>query len=42
MSIGGRGAPTLADGDGFVDEFPTLKLRDVSRLDDGVVLAYDA
>ena len=42
MIIGGRGAPTLADGDGFVDEFPTLKLRDVSRLDDGVVLAYDA
>jgi len=42
MIIGGRGAPTLADGDGFVDEFPTLELRDVSRLDDGVVLAYDA
>ena len=41
MIIGGRGAPTLADGDGFVDEFPTLELRDVARLDDGVVLSYD-
>jgi 2,5-diamino-6-(ribosylamino)-4(3H)-pyrimidinone 5'-phosphate reductase len=41
MVVGGRNAPTLADGDGFVDEFPRLSLRDVERLDDGVVLAYD-
>ena len=39
--IGGREAPTLADGDGFVDEFPQLDLTDVERLDDGVVLYWD-
>lgn len=39
--IGGRTAPTLADGDGFVEEFPALSLRSVDRLDDGVVLEYD-
>ena len=41
--IGGRDAPTLADGAGFVDEddFPELDLRSVDRVDDGVVLAYD-
>ncbi len=38
--IGGRDAPTLADGDGFVSEFPSLNLTDVERLDDGVVLKY--
>jgi 2,5-diamino-6-(ribosylamino)-4(3H)-pyrimidinone 5'-phosphate reductase len=41
MVVGGRDAPTLADGDGFVDEFPRLSLRDVERLDDGIVLGYD-
>ncbi|RDI70614.1 2,5-diamino-6-(ribosylamino)-4(3H)-pyrimidinone 5'-phosphate reductase [Halopelagius longus] len=39
--IGGRDAPTLADGEGFVEEFPTLSLREVERLDDGVLLSYD-
>ena len=41
--IGGRDAPTLADGEGFVDpdDFPELDLRSVDRVDDGVVLAYD-
>ncbi len=39
--IGGRDAPTLADGDGFVDEFPELTLSDVERLDSGVVLSWD-
>ena len=38
--MGGRDAPTLADGAGFTEAFPTLDLRDVSRLDDGVVLSY--
>ncbi|NHN59258.1 MULTISPECIES: 2,5-diamino-6-(ribosylamino)-4(3H)-pyrimidinone 5'-phosphate reductase [Halorussus] len=38
--IGGRDAPTLADGDGFVAEFPDLDLRDVERVDDGVLLRY--
>jgi 2,5-diamino-6-(ribosylamino)-4(3H)-pyrimidinone 5'-phosphate reductase len=39
--IGGRDAPTLADGDGFVDDFPELDLVGVERVDDGVLLEYD-
>ncbi|SEV88041.1 2,5-diamino-6-(ribosylamino)-4(3H)-pyrimidinone 5'-phosphate reductase [Halobacterium jilantaiense] len=39
--IGGRDAPTLADGDGFVDDFPELDLAGVERVDDGVLLTYD-
>ena len=39
--IGGRDAPTLADGDGFVDEFPALRLAEVRRIDDGVLLVYE-
>jgi len=41
--IGGRDAPTLADGEGFTDpdSFPELSLTDVDQLDDGVVLGYD-
>ena len=38
--IGGREAPTLADGEGFVADFPELSLEDVARLDDGVVLRW--
>lgn len=41
LIIGGRDAPTLADGTGFVEDFPQLTLEDVTRLDDGVVLTYD-
>ncbi|AKH98131.1 2,5-diamino-6-(ribosylamino)-4(3H)-pyrimidinone 5'-phosphate reductase [Halanaeroarchaeum sulfurireducens] len=41
MIVGGRGAPTLADGDGFVGAFPDLSLESVERLDDGVLLEYD-
>jgi 2,5-diamino-6-(ribosylamino)-4(3H)-pyrimidinone 5'-phosphate reductase len=41
LVVGGRDAPTLVDGEGFVDAFPRLDLRDVERLDDGVVLRYD-
>ncbi|MFB6177966.1 MAG: dihydrofolate reductase family protein, partial [Halobaculum sp.] len=43
MVVGGRDAPTLADGEGFVDpdEFPELSLTDVRRIDDGVLLSYD-
>jgi 2,5-diamino-6-(ribosylamino)-4(3H)-pyrimidinone 5'-phosphate reductase len=41
LVIGGRDAPTLADGDGFVEKFPELDLTAVERLDDGVVLSYD-
>ncbi|EMA45400.1 2,5-diamino-6-(ribosylamino)-4(3H)-pyrimidinone 5'-phosphate reductase [Halococcus saccharolyticus] len=40
LIIGGRDAPTLADGEGFVEAFPELTLADVERLDDGVVLSY--
>ena len=38
--IGGREAPTLADGEGFVADFPELALEDVERLDGGVVLQW--
>jgi 2,5-diamino-6-(ribosylamino)-4(3H)-pyrimidinone 5'-phosphate reductase len=41
LVVGGRDAPTLVDGEGFVDDFPALALRTVERLDDGVVLTYD-
>ena len=40
LLVGGRDAPTLADGEGFVEAFPELTLADVERLDDGVVLSY--
>ncbi|MBV0903389.1 2,5-diamino-6-(ribosylamino)-4(3H)-pyrimidinone 5'-phosphate reductase [Haloarcula salina] len=40
--IGGRDAPTLADGDGFVEDFPELELAGVERVDDGVVLHWTA
>ncbi|MFH5799088.1 2,5-diamino-6-(ribosylamino)-4(3H)-pyrimidinone 5'-phosphate reductase [Haladaptatus sp. CMAA 1911] len=42
MVIGGREAPTLADGDGFVERtsFPDLELDSVERVDDGVLLRY--
>ena len=42
LVIGGREAPTLADGEGFVDGFPRLELVDVARVDDGVLLSYEA
>jgi 2,5-diamino-6-(ribosylamino)-4(3H)-pyrimidinone 5'-phosphate reductase len=41
LVIGGRDAPTLADGEGFVEDFPELTLTGVDRLDDGVVLSYE-
>ena len=41
LVVGGREAPTLADGEGFVEEFPRPTLTDVRRLDDGVVLEYE-
>jgi len=40
LIVGGRDAPTLADGDGFVESFPELSLEDVTRIDDGVLLEY--
>jgi 2,5-diamino-6-(ribosylamino)-4(3H)-pyrimidinone 5'-phosphate reductase len=41
LVIGGRDAPTLADGEGFVEGFPRLELTGVERVDDGVVLSYE-
>jgi 2,5-diamino-6-(ribosylamino)-4(3H)-pyrimidinone 5'-phosphate reductase len=38
--IGGRDAPTLADGDGFTENFPALSLDSVERLDEGVLLHW--
>jgi 2,5-diamino-6-(ribosylamino)-4(3H)-pyrimidinone 5'-phosphate reductase len=40
LVVGGRNAPTLADGEGFADGFPRLDLVGVDRVDDGVVLQY--
>jgi 2,5-diamino-6-(ribosylamino)-4(3H)-pyrimidinone 5'-phosphate reductase len=40
LIVGGRDAPTLADGDGFVESFPDLSLEDIRRTDDGVLLEY--
>lgn len=40
MVIGGREAPTLADGKGFTENYPTLDLQAVERIDDGVLLEY--
>ena len=40
MLIGGENAPTLVDGPGFKDNFPRLTLRDVQRLDEGVLLKW--
>lgn len=39
--IGGRDAPTLVDGVGFVDRFPALSLESVERIDTGVLCRYD-
>jgi len=38
--IGGRDAPTLVDGEGFIKEFPQLALLSVERIDDGVLLQW--
>ncbi|WP_136687803.1 2,5-diamino-6-(ribosylamino)-4(3H)-pyrimidinone 5'-phosphate reductase [Halorhabdus amylolytica] len=40
LVIGGRDAPTLANGEGFLDDFPELDLQDVERLDDGVLMRW--
>lgn len=43
MVIGGRDAPTLADGAGFEtpDRFPSLALQDIEQLDEGVLLQWE-
>jgi 2,5-diamino-6-(ribosylamino)-4(3H)-pyrimidinone 5'-phosphate reductase len=40
MLIGGENAPTLVDGPGFKEHFPRLTLRDVQRLDEGVLIKW--
>jgi len=42
MVIGGKSAPTPADGEGFIreDEFPRLTLFSVERMDQGVLLHW--
>ncbi len=41
MIIGGRNAPTLVDGEGFVDTFPELTLKAVEQIDEGVRLYWE-
>ena len=43
MVIGGAEAPTLADGEGFIDEasFPRLSLYSLERMDEGVLLHWN-
>lgn len=38
--IGGRDAPTLADGEGFVEGFSELELSAVDRMGEGVLLRW--
>ncbi len=38
--IGGRDAPTLADGEGYIADCPTLTLGSVTELDGGVLLEW--
>ncbi len=42
MIIGGRDAPTLADGPGFIDEdaFVRLSLSGMERMDNGILLTW--
>lgn len=42
LIIGGMTAPTLADGEGFIDEslFPRLTLDYVGQMDDGVLIRW--
>jgi len=42
MIIGGKNAPTLADGDGFVleHEFSHLRLHALSQMEDGVLVSW--
>jgi 2,5-diamino-6-(ribosylamino)-4(3H)-pyrimidinone 5'-phosphate reductase len=42
MIMGGKDAPTLADGEGFVleDEFAQLTLHSLSQMEDGVLLSW--
>lgn len=41
LVVGGRDAPTLVDGVGFVDEFPRLELKSLERIDEGALLHWE-
>lgn len=41
IAIGGRDAPTLVDGEGFVQSFPELTLSGIERIDSGALLRWD-
>jgi 2,5-diamino-6-(ribosylamino)-4(3H)-pyrimidinone 5'-phosphate reductase len=38
--VGGRDAPTLVDGEGFVDDYVEAVLESIERVGEGVVLRY--
>lgn len=38
--IGGSDAPTLVDGDGFLEDYPEPELVSVEQIDDGVLLEW--
>jgi len=38
--IGGRDSPTPVDGDGFVSEFPRLRLIEFDEMDDGLLIRW--
>jgi 2,5-diamino-6-(ribosylamino)-4(3H)-pyrimidinone 5'-phosphate reductase len=42
MIIGGADAPTPADGEGFINEadFPSLVLKDATKIDEGILLHW--
>jgi len=40
--IGGTASPTLVDGEGYSAGFPRLHLKDVQRLDDGLLITWTA
>lgn len=39
--MGGKDAPTLVDGEGFLEDYPEPTLVSVERIDDGVLLEYN-
>ncbi|MDY6779489.1 MAG: 2,5-diamino-6-(ribosylamino)-4(3H)-pyrimidinone 5'-phosphate reductase [Halobacteria archaeon] len=38
--IGGRDSPTLVDGEGFVDDYPSLRFESVETMGEGVLLEW--
>jgi 2,5-diamino-6-(ribosylamino)-4(3H)-pyrimidinone 5'-phosphate reductase len=40
MLIAGEDAPALLGGDGFTSNFPSLQLKSVEKIDDGVLVRW--